>query len=84
MAIKIERLRPRDGIAEVPLHEARGIKLAPPQNGDEKHHARHAVHAPTLEDAADLIEKERFSIWMHRPGKRASLICPDSLRITRT
>jgi hypothetical protein len=83
MSIKIERIHPRGGIAEHPLHEANGFKLAGPVEKGEKHHAKHATYVQTLEEAADLIEKQNFSIWMVRPGKRASLICPTSLKMIR-
>ncbi|MGI4793571.1 MAG: hypothetical protein ACRYG8_05690, partial [Janthinobacterium lividum] len=84
MPIKIERLRPRSGISEHPLEEKAGFKLADPAYGNEMHHAKHAIHVRTIEEAADLIERKACSIWMIRPGKRASLICPTSLRITRS
>lgn len=84
MSVRIERLQPRGGVSEHPLDEAAGFKLASPSEKGEKHHAKHAIHVRTLEEAADLIEKKNFSIWMVRPGKRASLICPTSLRIIRS
>ena len=84
MAVMIERVRPRGGIAEEPLYEANGFKMADPKYGSEMHHAKHAVHVKTLEEVADLIEKEGFSLWMTRRGKRASLICPTSLRVTHS
>ena len=83
MPVKIERMRPREGVAEHPLEEAAGFKLGDPAHQGEMHHAKYGVHVRTLEEAADLIEGKGFSIWMARPGKRASLICPTSLRITR-
>jgi hypothetical protein len=84
MTVKIERLRPRGGIAEQPLEEAAGFKLADPAHQNKKHHSKHAIHVRTLKEAAGLIETKGFSLWMVRPGKRASLICRNSLRITRS
>lgn len=84
MPVKIERLRPHSGVSEYPVEEKAGFKLAGPAHGKEMHHAKRAIHVPTIEEAADLIERKACSIWMIRPGKRASLICPTSLRINRS
>lgn len=84
MALTIERLHPRDGIAEKPYRKGTLLMLADPKHGKEKHHAKHAIYVPSLEEAADLIENRGFSIWMIQDRKRASLICPTSLRVSRT
>jgi hypothetical protein len=84
MPVNIERVSPRDGIAERPVCNVKGFKLADPKYGNEMHHAKFAVYVTTLDEAADLIEKNQFSLWMVRQGKRASLISPSSLRIFRT
>ena len=81
--ISIERISSRPGGHERPSFTAKGYQLADPRHGSEKHHAKHAVHVKTLDEAADLIARG-FSIWMSRPGKRASLISPGSLKITRS
>jgi len=82
--MRIERVRPRPGSAEEPLRTPSGYQLADPKFGADKHKARYAVFVDTIEDAADLIRGRGFHIWMKGDGKRASLICPASLRITAT
>lgn len=77
---KIERISPRPGVVERPLHTAKGFKLGDPALGDEKHHGSNALYVSTLEEAAQYVRRG-FSLWMHGPGKRPSLICPKSLRI---
>jgi hypothetical protein len=81
--INIERLDPRNGVAEVPYKTRRGYKLADPGYGREMHHAKNAIYRSTIQEAADLVEAGHW-IWMTQPGKRPSLISPASLRITRT
>ena len=78
----IERVAPRDGIREEPVVGKEGYRLGDPKWGASKHHARHAVFAKTLDEAADLVAAG-FSLWMVGPGKRASLVSPESLRILR-
>ncbi|MBB3974110.1 hypothetical protein [Hansschlegelia beijingensis] len=79
----IERVTPRPGDAETPALAGDGrFKLADPSNGKEKHHAKHMVYARTLDEVADLLARG-FSLWMTKPGKRPSLISPESLRILR-
>jgi hypothetical protein len=80
--IAIHRLSPRDGISETPAWTSKGFQLADPALGSEKHKVKHATYARTLDEAATYISKG-FSMWMQRPGKRASLICPASLDIIR-
>ena len=80
--IRIERVDPRDGIAEEPALGPKGYRLGDPKWGARKHHAAHAVFAQTLDEAADLVAAG-FSLWMVGPGKRASLVSPSSLRILR-
>jgi len=81
--VNISRRQPRNGIAEHPVSTTRGYQLADPKFGADKHHAEYAVFVRTLEEAADLIERENYSIWMTQPGKRASLISRQSLIISR-
>lgn len=78
--IRIERLSPRKGVVEEPVWTSKGYQLADPAHGAQKHHAKHAVHVRTLDEAAQLIGKW-FSLWMVAKGKRSSLISPQSLRI---
>jgi hypothetical protein len=78
--IRIERVSPRKGMAEEPVWTSKGYQLADPAHGAQKHHAKHAVHVKTLDEAAQLIGKG-FSLWMVAKGKRSSLISPQSLRI---
>lgn len=82
--IRIERKTPRPGGVEVPERTADGrYKLGDPAKGDKKHHGEHIVYARTLDEVAGLLARG-FSLWMTRPGKRASLISPGSLRIVRS
>lgn len=80
--IRIERVSPRKGVVEEPNITAKGYTLGDPSHGGHKHHAEYAVHVKTLDEAAVLIGKG-FSLWMKGPGKRASLISPQSLKIVR-
>ncbi len=80
--IGIERVSSRTGVVEEPAITSKGYQLADPAHGSQKHHAEHAVHVRTLDEAAELIGKG-FSLWMGARGKRASLIEPRSLRIVR-
>lgn len=80
--ISIQRISSRTGVVEEPTISTKGYQLADPAHGSRKHHAEHAVHVRTLEEAAELIDKG-FSLWMCAKGKRASLIAPRSLRIVR-
>jgi hypothetical protein len=78
---KITRKFPRSGINESPDYKpGHGYVLGHPKHGGAKHHKAHAVYVKTLEEAAFLIESG-LSLRMIGPGKRASLICPDSLQI---
>lgn len=78
--IRIERLSPRKGVVEEPVWTSKGYQLADSAHGAQKHHAKHAVHVRSLDEAAQLIDKG-FSLWMVAKGKRPSLISPHSLRI---
>lgn len=80
--IKIERLSPRDGAVEEPEFSAKGFCLGDPKFGAEKHHAKNAVFAKTLDEVAELVSAG-FSLRMAGNGKRASLVSPKSLRIVR-
>jgi hypothetical protein len=81
--LKIERVSSRPGGIETPAWTSRGYELASPKTGGKKHHAANATYVRTLDEAADLIENLGYSLRMHRPGKRPSLISPKSLRIVR-
>lgn len=84
MGIEIERLYPRPGGDENPVRTSQGYELVEPPDVGLKNRVEDATFVSTLEEAADLIESRGFSIRMGDPGKRASLICPKSLRITRS
>ena len=79
--IGIERVSPRKGVVEEPVWTSKGYQMADPAFGAQKHHAKHAVHVKTLDEAAQLIGKG-FSLWMGAKGKQLSLISPQSLLIT--
>ena len=80
--IRIERVSSRGGIVEEPVFTSNGYQLADPAHGKHKHHAEHAIHVQTLDEAAVLIGKG-FSLRMGAKGKPPSLIAPKSLRIVR-
>ena len=78
----IERTSPRNGIPEYPVWKiGHGFVLGNPKHGGVKHHKSNEVYANTLDEVAALIAKG-FSVRMGRPGVRAFLVTPDSLRIT--
>ncbi len=81
--IRIERVMPRGGIAEVPAWTPRGFQLVDPRVKGKKNKAENSTFVKSLEEAAYLVE-QGYWIRMGRPGKRASLISPKSLRIVRT
>ncbi|MCC6921337.1 MAG: hypothetical protein IT548_19260 [Alphaproteobacteria bacterium] len=83
MLVSIRRKFPRKGLPETPARTARGYQLASPKlDAKAKNKVEHATFVRTLEEAADLID-QGYLIWMVADGKRASLIIPQSLVITR-
>ncbi|WP_372802743.1 hypothetical protein [Paracoccus seriniphilus] len=80
--IRIERISSRPGVIEEPILTSKGYQLGDPAHGSAKHHAKYAVYAETLDEAAALVEKG-FSLRMGAKGKSPSLIAPKSLRIVR-
>jgi hypothetical protein len=80
--VKIERIRPRDGLDERPVETERGFELVDPRIPQDKHHVKNSTFVRTIEEAAYLVE-QGFSIRMSAPGKRPSLIASGSLRIVR-
>ena len=79
--IKIERTKPRRGIAETPWQTSgRHYVCAAPNLGPEKHHTRSATLVSTLAEVARLIGLE-YSVRMAGPGLRPSMIGPRSLRV---
>lgn len=80
--VRIERVAPRDGLAEEPELTRRGYKLGDPRLGHRRHHAEHAVFVTSLDEVAEMLQ-QGFALWMVAPGRRASLISPKSLRIVR-
>ena len=83
MRVKIERLVPRDGLNEQPVETERGYELADRRIPERRHHVRNSTFVRSIEEAAYLVE-QGYAIRMGAPGKRASLIAPSRLRITRT
>lgn len=80
--LRIERLAPRPGGEEIAHQTPRGYKLADPRFGRNQHLLENAIFVATLDEAAGLIARG-YWIWMGRPGKRASLISPDAVRVVR-
>jgi hypothetical protein len=85
MGVRIERLEPRCKEGEVPDQNAGGeyILVSPGVKGEERNKIENATLVRSLEKAADLVEKEGYSIRMVCAGKRPSLISPGSLRVAR-
>lgn len=83
MTIRIERVKPRGGIAEEPAWTPRGFQLVNPRVRGKKNKAENSTFVKSLEEAAYLIE-QGYWIRMSRPGKRPSLISPKSLRIIKS
>ena len=82
MAIRIERTNPRDGLDEIPVETDRGFELVDPRIVQDRHHVKNSTFIRSIEEAAYLVE-QGYSIRMGAPGKRASLISSQSLRIIR-
>lgn len=81
--IKIERRTPRAGAVETPCWTESGFELSDPKLAARlRNKIAHPTFAKTIEEAADLVEAG-FALRMGAHGKRASLISPASLRVTR-
>lgn len=80
--VRIERVSPRDGVAEEPEWSPKNYCLADPKSGAEKHHVKNAVFVRTLNKAAALVSAG-YSLRMTGQNKGASLVPPKSLRIVR-
>jgi hypothetical protein len=83
MAIRIERINPRNGLDEQPVETDRGFELVDKRIPDDRHHAKNSTFVRSIEEAAYLVE-QGFAIRMGATGKRPSLISRESLRITRS
>jgi hypothetical protein len=83
MAVKIVRTRPRPGAIEAPVESDRGFELVDRRIGGQKNKVENSTFVMSIDEAAYLVE-QGFAIRMGAPGKRASLISPQSLRITRS
>ena len=83
MSLRILRKYPRPGGEEEPWLYPQGYQLADPRLGPEWHHAKNAIFARSLQEAAELIMHRSLAIRMGRSGLRPSLIRPSGLRITR-
>ena len=80
---RIERVNPRGGLDEHPVETDRGFELVDGRILADKHHVKNSTFVRSLDEAAYLVE-QGYSIRMSAPGKRPSLISPDSLRIIRS
>jgi hypothetical protein len=80
MVLKIVRIHPRPGAAEVPIENYRGFELVDRRISGQKNKVENSTFVRSLDEAAYLVE-QGFAIRMGAPGKRASLISPQSLRI---
>jgi len=83
MAVLIERISPRPGAIETPIETDRGFELVDRRIAGQKNKVENSTFVRSIEEAAYLVE-QGFAIRMGAPGKRASLISPQSLRITRS
>ena len=81
MTITIARRNPPAGLVEKPLITSRGFKMADPRNGENRHHAKFAIHVPTPEGVVAGLKKG-WLLWMKQDGKRATLISSASLTVT--
>lgn len=81
MSYRIERKYPPKGAPSHPYLTPRGYKLADPCNGAERHHAKHAIYMPTLDEVVDALRKG-WLLWMKQEGKRPTLICASSLLVS--
>ena len=82
MAVKIVRLRPREGLDEAPIETERGYELVDRRIPERRHHVENSTFVRSMEEAAYLVE-QGYAIRMGAPGKRPSLIAPASLTIVR-
>jgi hypothetical protein len=83
MAVRIERVRPRVGLDEVPFETSRGFELVDRQIAGRRHHVENSTFFGTIEEAANLVD-QGYAIRMGASGKRPLLIAPKSLRIIRS
>jgi hypothetical protein len=82
MTVKIVRKHPRAGVDEQPVETSKGFELVDRRIADDRHHVRNSTFVRSIEEAAYLVE-QGYAIRMGAPGKRASLISPQSLIIIR-
>ena len=82
MGVRIERIDPRHGEQEMPLHTARGYELVDNRLTGQKNGHGSATFIRSIDDAAYLIE-QGYSIKMTGEGKRPALVSPARLRIIR-
>jgi hypothetical protein len=83
MTVKIVRIRPRAGVVEEPIESDRGFELVDRRISGQKNKVENSTFVRAIGEAAYLVE-QGFAIRMGAPGKRPSLISPQSLRIIRT
>lgn len=83
MAVQIVRLTPRPGALEAPIEGERGFELVDRRISGQRNKVENSTFVRSIDEAAYLVE-QGFAIRMGAPGKRPSLISPQSLRIVRT
>ena len=80
--VKIERTRPRGGVEEYPVETSKGYELVDRRITGKRHHVENSTFVRSIEEAAYLVE-QGFAIRMGGPGKRASLVSPSGIKISR-
>ncbi len=76
------RIRENGERYEPAITRRKQYQLADPAFGAEKHHAKNAVYADTLEEAVKLVRQRGFLLWMRgqQTGQR-NLISPEQISI---
>jgi hypothetical protein len=80
MTVKIIRIHPRPGTIEVPIESDRGFELVDRRIRGKKNKVENSTFVRSIDEAAYLVE-QGFAIRMGAPGKRPSLISPQSVSI---
>ena len=83
MTAQITRVRARPGAIEVPVESDRGFELVDRRISGQRNKVENSTFVRSIDEAAYLVE-QGFAIRMGAPGKRPSLISPQSLRIIRS
>jgi hypothetical protein len=80
MTVKIVRIRSRPGAVEAPIESDRGFELVDRRISGQKNKVENSTFVRSIDEAAYLVE-QGFAIRMGAPGKRPSLISPQSVKI---